>query len=139
MSLNAEDKFDLQQLYARYCHAVDAMDGARWAECWVDDGEFRPSVGPTAGQLYKGTAELAAFASSRPDNYPHARIWTCNHVFTDRGEFVHGTCYGMTVDVSGPQPVVTAHYIYDDEIVRTSSGWRFRKRFPKLDVEMKRA
>lgn len=138
MALTAEDKFDLQQLYSVYCHAVDAMDGERWAECWVEDGEFRPSVGPTAGQLYKGRAALAGFAAARPDNYPQARIWTSNHVFIERDGFVQGTCYGMTVDVSGSRPKVTAHYIYDDEVVSTTAGWRFRKRTPKLDVEMAR-
>lgn len=138
MSLTTRDYLDLQQLYARYCHAVDAMDGDGWAKCWVEDGEFRPSVGPTQGQLYKGRAQLAAFAGTRPDKYPDARIWNTNLMFTDGGDHVKGTCYGMTVDVSGDAPRVTAHYVYHDEIVQTAQGWLFRKRLPKLDIEMDR-
>jgi hypothetical protein len=138
MSLDALDRLDILDLYARYSHAVDAMDGASWIDCWVPDGEFRPSVGPTAGQLYRGHEALREFADTRPDDYPQARIWTADHVLVDHGDHVEGTCYGMTVDVSGPEPRVTAHYVYHDEIVRDGGTWRFRSRLPRIDVEAKR-
>lgn len=138
MSLTALDRLEILELYARYSHAVDAMDGPAWVECWVADGEFSPSVGPTAGQIYRGHNALREFADQRPDNYPRARIWTGNHVMTERDGYVEGTCYGKTVDVSGTQPRLTAHYIYHDEIVKEADKWRFRRRKPILDVEMDR-
>ena len=138
MALSTGDRLDILDLYARYSHAADAMDGEAWITCWVQDGEFRPSVGPTAGQEYRGHVALRGFADNRPDKYPKGRIWTGNHVLTERDGYVEGTCYGMTVDVGTAAPVVTAHYIYHDEIVRTADGWRFRRRIPRLDVEAER-
>ncbi len=138
MTLSIEDRLEIQELYARYSQTVDAMEGEAWADCWVEDGEFSPSVGPTRGTLYRGREALEEFASTRPDNYPQARIWTGNHVLTEREGFVEGRCYGMTVDVSGPAPVLTAHYVYHDEIVHEDGRWRFRSRRPRLDVEMDR-
>ncbi len=133
-----EDRLEVLELYARYSHAVDAMDGEAWAACWTPDGEFSPSVGPTAGTLYRGHDALREFADSRPDKYPRARIWTGNHVLTPREDHVEGTCYGMTVDVSGAAPQLTAHYIYHDQIVRHDGRWLFRSRKPRLDVEVER-
>ncbi|GAA0896202.1 nuclear transport factor 2 family protein [Pseudonocardia zijingensis] len=139
MPLSVQDRLEIQELYARYSHAVDAMDGAAWVTCWTRDGEFVPSVGPTAGTPYRGHDEIRAFADTRPDEYPQARIWTTNYVFEEKDGYVEGTCYGMTVDVSGPAPVITAHYVYHDEIVKEDDGgWRFRQRHPALDVEAKR-
>ncbi len=138
MALPVADRLAILELYARYSQAVDAMDGEAWITCWVEDGEFSPSVGPTAGTPYRGHAELRQFADTRPDRYPHGRIWTGNHVLVERDGYVEGTCYGMTVDVGGDAPQVTAHYIYHDEIVRNDGQWRFRRRAPRLDVEMAR-
>lgn len=138
MTLSALDRLEILELYARYSHAVDAMDGQAWIDCWVPDGVFSPSVGPTAGQNYRGHQALRDFANNRPDNYPRARIWTGNHVLTEKDGFVAGTCYGKTVDLSSDEPRLTAHYIYHDEIVKEGDAWRFRSRRPVIDVEIDR-
>ena len=133
--LTIEDRLDLQDLYSRYSRAADEMDGPGWADCWVEDGEFTTSVGPTKGTTYRGRHELEFFASTRPDNYTRARIWTNNHVVEAKDGYVEGQCYGMTIDMSGDRPVIAAHFCYLDEIVKVDGRWKFRRRTPTLDVE----
>jgi ketosteroid isomerase-like protein len=133
--LTIEDRLELQDLYSRYSRAADDMDGPAWADCWAEDGEFTTSVGPTKGTTYRGRKELEFFASTRPDNYTHARIWTNNHVFEVKDGYVEGRCYGMTIDMSGDRPVIAAHFRYLDEIMKVDGRWKFRRRRPTLDVE----
>jgi len=136
--ITADDRFEIQDLYARYSRAVDANNGALWIDCWTPDGEFVPAVGPTAGTPYRGHQAISDFGNVRPDNYTRARIWTGNYLLEDRGDYVEGTCYGLVVTVDGPAPELSAAIVYHDEIVRHEGKWKFRARRPRLDVERDR-
>jgi uncharacterized protein (TIGR02246 family) len=138
MPLSADDRFALLDLYARYSHAVDANDGTGWADCFTEDGVFVPSTGHIAGGSYRGRAALAALGSD-PGREPPTRHWTCNHLFVEREDHVEGTCYAMRVEIGGDEPVVAAHAVYHDEIVREDGRWLFRARRPTLDVQRYRA
>src|SRR5689334_12380670 len=45
-ALAAEDYIEIQQLYARYAHALDAFEreGAAWAETFTRDGVFNKTT-----------------------------------------------------------------------------------------------
>ncbi len=135
MAITADDRFAIQDLYARYSHAVDANDGAAWIKCWARDGEFVPAVGPTAGTPYRGHEAISQFGYSRPDNYQAARIWTGSYLLEELDGYVKGTCYGMVIDISGDRPETSAHIVYNDEIIREDGQWKFRARRPRIDVE----
>src|SRR5690606_29379454 len=93
MALSADVRFAIQDLYARYSHAVDANDGEAWIKCWAREGEFVPAVGPTAGTPYRGHEAISQFGYSRPDNYNAARIWTGSYLIEELNGYVKGTCY----------------------------------------------
>lgn len=137
MALTPHDRMEILDLYMRYSHAIDAMDADNWLECWSADGMFSPPLGPNKGKIYRGHGELRGIATQRPENYPRAH-WVGNPVFVENVDHVEGTCYGMTIDVSGGQPLIAAHYIFRDQIVRDAGRWRFRSRRPSLDAEHRR-
>lgn len=74
MALPAADHLAIEQLYARYSHAVDRGDGDAWAACFTADGVL---------------------------------AW------------LHITKSPVTFPTTG---------FYDDEVVPTTEGWRFRRR-----------
>jgi hypothetical protein len=134
MTLSVADRLEIHELYARYCHAVDAFDGTAWSACFTPDGSFVPCTGIDAGTHWEGRAELAELGS-KPDRESRARHWTSNIVLTNRGDHVEGRCYGMRIDISGPRARVMSSVVYHDVIVQHEGEWLFRSRRPQRDVE----
>lgn len=132
MTLTVEDRLEIQDLYARYCHTVDAFDGDGWASCFAEDGSLVPSVGTGTGTEYRGRVALAAFAADR-SRHALSRHWINNLLLTDHGDHVRGTCYAQLVDISGATPKPVAHVSYDDVLVREGGRWLFATRRPKRD------
>ncbi|MEU6646733.1 nuclear transport factor 2 family protein [Saccharomonospora sp. NPDC046836] len=138
MALTAEDRFEIQDLYARYAHSIDANDGEAYASCYTRDGVFVPSTGHIAGNTYQGREKLVALGNDL-DREPPTRHWNCNYLLTERADHVEGTCYAMRIEIGGTEPVVAASAVYHDEIVKEDGQWKFRARRPKLDVQKYRA
>jgi uncharacterized protein (TIGR02246 family) len=72
-ALATEDMLAIQQLYARYNHAIDSGEAAGWAACFTADGTFTSG----ASGSYAGTEQLAAFAQGFASRMK-ARHWTNN-------------------------------------------------------------
>ena len=124
VSFTTQDYIDVQQLYARYAHALDAFEreGAGWAETFTPDGVFsRNTVGYTA---------LVAFAKNWRDNRGGAFLqhWNNQLVITPTAQGARGSAYMMLVDRRTQPPSILSVYEYDDELVRTAGGWRFKSR-----------
>ena len=65
MGLSVEDQLAIQQLYARYNHAIDFGRADEWAACFTSDGVFNSSA---AGEfIHYGTHFTNMFARC----YPH--------------------------------------------------------------------
>lgn len=136
MTLSPEDRFAIQDLYAQYCHAIDANDGAAWADCFTEEGSFVPSIGPIAGQEYVGREALTALGGDA-GREPATRHWNNSLLLDERDGHVSGLCYAVAIEVHGSEPEVVAHVVYRDELVKDAVGWRFRSRRPQADVEKK--
>src|SRR5215831_9773716 len=109
MDITAEDRFAIQDLYARYCQTVDRGDAAGWAD------------------TFTGRAELVTMQSV--PRKLRVRHWHGLPVLTDKGDHLESVVYGMVVDISQDPPAVMAHFTYTDELVRTADGcWRMRSR-----------
>jgi uncharacterized protein (TIGR02246 family) len=79
MPLSTDDLFAIQQLYARYNHAIDFGDPDGWAACFVEDGVFT-----APGADVTGRNALLAFAADFAQRM-RARHWTNNLLLEETG------------------------------------------------------
>src|SRR5258708_2466783 len=115
--LTADDYIEIQQLYARYNHAIDSGDAEGYANLFVPDGSFNNNIGHDA---------LIAFIKNR--NGANMRHWNTNLVITPTPEGASGAVSLMFLTAGLTPPVVTGAGKYDDTLVKTAQGWRFKKR-----------
>ena len=133
MILTAEERLEIHDLYARYCHAVDNSDGAAWAACFTRDGKLVPSVGSAVGREIQGRNALAAYGAGAMKDMA-ARHWISGLVIEERDGRVRGSCYALLLDVSGESARMTAHVVYDDVLAHEDGEWLFATRRPRRDV-----
>lgn len=125
--LTAKDRDEIQQLYATYCHALDKGLGELFASCWTEDGEFTGGRGPGMANAdrtpRKGRAALTAMTS-----YGGTRHFTANLMLTATPEGAKGSCYLLLYTARTTPPSFVETAIYEDLLVRTQDGWKFKKR-----------
>jgi hypothetical protein len=126
MALTVEDQLAIQQIYAKYNHAIDSGNGAGWAATFATDGVFTSASG-----TFNGTEQLAGFATGFASRLK-ARHWTNNLVLEGDGGKATGTCYLILLRLTpGEQPPasILTTAIYNDELSKGPDGaWRFTKR-----------
>lgn len=126
MGLSTEDQLAIQQLYARYNHAIDSGNGAGWAACFSADGVFSSASG-----TFTGTEALAGFATAFGSRMK-ARHWINNLVINAAGDgAATGSCYlALFLLNPGEKPPanVLTTAIYNDELAKQGGQWRFTKR-----------
>jgi hypothetical protein len=124
--LTADDYIEIQQLYANYAHALDKGEGERFASTFVLDGEFTGGRGPGRGSEVrnpiKGDALLAM--GSRGG----ARHFNANLVITATPEGAKGSVYLLLFNARNIPATIVETAIYEDTLVKTPQGWRFKKR-----------
>ena len=132
LTIAAEDDAAIRQLYARFSQAIDsgADNGAALARLFTPDGVFQDTW---SSKVYAGTDQLAALGrgtsptTKGPTNLTHF-IWTVRVEASPQG--ASGRAYAMTGSPQEPgKPIVMTNggQLWDD-LVKTSDGWRFRKR-----------
>ncbi len=137
MQLTPEDRFSIQDLYAKYCRTVDLNDAEGWADTFTEDGkriyDDNPGAPGRAGRTFTGRAELIELQSA-----PRAlrvRHWHSLPSLTDRGDYIESVVYGIVFDISKDPPVIMAHTTYTDELVKLADEtWRMRSRSSKRDL-----
>ena len=126
MALTVEDQLAIQQLYAKYNHAIDAGKGDAWAATFTQDGTFSSATG-----TFSGTEQLAGFANGFGQRIK-ARHWTNNLLLEGDAGKATGTCYLVLYRLTpGEQPPagVLTTAIYNDELAKgPDAAWRFSKR-----------
>jgi hypothetical protein len=117
------DRIEIQQLVARFGHALDtaANNGNTFADLFVPDGGF----GTTNGR-----ERLAALARDGRKEHPNVRHFVANVMISASPGGASGTQYevGFEVGKGGKQSEITRTGRYEDTYVKTSQGWRFKKR-----------
>ncbi|MGI8926089.1 MAG: nuclear transport factor 2 family protein [Tepidiformaceae bacterium] len=126
MMLSSDDMVQIQQLYARYNHAIDSGKGDEWAACFTPDGAFtaRGTGDP------KGTEQLANFARGFATQMK-ARHWTNNLVVEGALGGATGTCYLLLYRVADDRkepPSLVTSAIYSDTLAKDAGAWRFSSR-----------
>jgi uncharacterized protein (TIGR02246 family) len=125
MTLGVEDHLAIQQLVARYNHAIDRGDGAAYADAFVEDGVL------DAGLLVvEGRDSLRAFADAFPTSVRAPRHVATNLVVEGTDDQAELRAYVQLYALDGepPQQVVRASGIYTDSLVKRDGHWRFVRR-----------
>lgn len=119
-ALATQDYIEIHELYARYNHAMDLGLGAGQgvADTFTEDGVLNKTTGGR-----QALAELAKRAGGGP-----RRHITTSIVLTPTPDGVKGQAYYFLVDASSKEFNLTQGGQYDDTIVKTGKGWRFKTR-----------
>ena len=125
-SLTFEDYLQIQQLYSRYYHAIDAADAAGWAATFTADGVFND---------IKGHDALAAWIERAGPNRPLRHLHS-NLTLTPSTEGVSGSVYVVQIDKTAKPLTVASYSRYDDTLVKTPQGWRFKTRLRSADTTL---
>lgn len=129
-SLTPQDYMEIQQLYSRYVRAADmggSGDGSDWADCFTPDGEFGNAKGPEA---------LKKVIKNFHVNTLQKNGWSSRHTYTGllitpTAEGAKGSVYALVFNVTAKPPFVDHSGVYEDWLVKTNVGWRFKKRIFK--------
>lgn len=122
--LSSQDHSEIQALYARYAHAFDSSNPEMYGNVFTPDGEF--VIGE---RVLKGRKEISALAATRGPVKDHPKILHVNSnvLIEPSPEGAKGSAYVVLMDLA-KNPAITGGGVYQDSIVRTPDGWRFKKR-----------
>jgi hypothetical protein len=125
--LSTQDYVDLQQLYARYNMAIDSGDAEAWAATFTPDGVFN--------NTNRGHDGLVQFIKDWREkrNGAQRRHWNSNLAYTATNDGARGSAYLILLDISVRPAAIALTGIYEDVIVRTPQGWRFKSRVVHAD------
>lgn len=128
-TLTPQDRLDIQQLVARYPYALDTGEdeGRAYGNLFAADGQFVSPVG-----TIEGRSALAEFASGhRPGQGPlHVRNFSTNVLIEPSPEGATGKVYAVVISIGengDPSSIFTGGH-FEDVYVKTSEGWRIKRR-----------
>ncbi|GAB1255517.1 nuclear transport factor 2 family protein [Aurantivibrio plasticivorans] len=119
--LTAMDYIEIEQLYAQYNHAIDSGDAKGYAYTFVEDGTFNN---------FKGHQQLIDFVTRYTEkmNGAKRRHWNTNLRITGDSDGVEASVYLMMLDLSTETTAISTSAKYNDTLVKTADGWRFKTR-----------
>ena len=125
--LATQDYIDIQQLYARYNIAIDTGDGDGWAATFTPDGVFN--------NTNKGHDALVQFIKDWREKRDGAnrRHLNSNMALTPTADGANGAIYLLLLNVGVRPATIATTGVYEDVLVRTPQGWRFKSRIVHAD------
>ncbi len=125
MGLSSEDHIAIQQLVARYNHAIDGGDGDTFASAFVEDGVLDAGV-----LVLEGQAALRSFAEGFPSSTRAPRHVATNLLVDGDGDRAELRAYVQLWALDGDPPLqaVRASGTYHDTLVKEGGEWRFVRR-----------
>jgi ketosteroid isomerase-like protein len=126
--LTTQDYLEIEQLYARYNHAIDSGDAEGWAATFTPDGVFNTK--------FIGREGLLGFMKTWGEkmNGANRRHWNSNLRLTPSADGANGTVLLMLLDVGTQPPAIVMTGQYADTLVKTANGWRFKSRLVRPDA-----
>jgi 3-phenylpropionate/cinnamic acid dioxygenase small subunit len=127
-----EDKDAIRELLARYCFLLDGYRLSEFAALFTADSEWISRNGTAKGppdieQLLRGLV---------PEPTPGRRRkhFTANIVVDLAGDSATVISNFLVVRDSDAGPAIAVAGTYDDTVVRTAEGWKFRSRRLSHDI-----
>jgi hypothetical protein len=124
-SLTVQDYLEIQQLYSLYYQTIDAGDSEAWANTFTSDGVFNTNT--------RGHDALVESNRRGGTNRP-LRHWHSNLTILPSSEGADGHTYVMQIDITTKPPSISTYSRYDDKLVKTPQGWRFKVRQRSSDT-----
>jgi hypothetical protein len=123
--LTPQDYIDIQQLVSSYPYGLDGNtdNGESYANLFAPGAVFgRPRT--------EGHDNLAALANTQPHGAQYTRHFITNHVIEPSPGGAIGREYAVIIDIGegGKPSGIALGGRYDDEYVKTASGWKFKSR-----------
>lgn len=125
-ALTFDDYMQIQQLYSRYYHTIDASDAEGWAGTFTRDGVFNNVRGHDAL-----VASIQRAGPNRPLRHLHSNL-----TLTPTPDGVSGSVYVVQIDTTARPLTVATYSRYDDTLVKTPQGWRFKTRLRSTDTTL---
>lgn len=122
MTLPTDDIVAIQQLVARYNHAIDGGDAEGWGRCFAPEGSFQISGRePTVGR-----EALAEIVRRRADGSRHV---TTNMLIEGDGDTATMRAYLTVLR----ERAVSVTGSYTDRLVKVDGRWLFEQRLFTAD------
>jgi len=111
---------------------IDSGDAEGWANTFTPDGVFNNNT--------RGHGALVQFVHDWRDkrNGADRRHWNSNLMITPSEEGAAGAVYLLLMDIGVKPPVPVSSAVYEDALVKTPQGWRFKTRVLHGDPTPKR-
>lgn len=128
-SLSVEDYNEITQLYGFYARDVDpgSVRNASWM--FTDDGVFRNLA--VAEMTHAGKEALHRFYEQvRDEQSAGVRHFNSTYVIVGTAEGARSSGYMFTAErlEPGGPPILSDFGKYEDRLVKTDEGWRFKER-----------
>jgi hypothetical protein len=124
-TMTAQDYVDIQQLYARFYQALDSGDSETWADTFTTDGVWNSTT--------RGHDALVESNKRGGQNKP-LRHSNSNLIITPTADGATGKIYVFQTNITTKPPSIATYSRYDDTLVKTSKGWRFKTRQRSSDT-----
>ena len=124
MTTPLEDKQAIRELFSEYAFRMDDFRFAELGALFTNDGEW---IAPYSKA--RGPAEIAALMARNIPAEPKRKHFVMNSLIGLDGDRASArTSYLVVLQSSGTGLVPSVAGTYEDALVRTSAGWRFRER-----------
>lgn len=131
--LSPADYLEIQQLYSYYARDVDSGTQRDASWMYTDDG-----VWDLGGQKVVGREALKKFYVATPPGMTKngVRHFSTNLVLVPTAEGARGSAYMMALERRSrdAQVGITTWGKYEDRLVKTLKGWRFKERIFRGDT-----
>jgi hypothetical protein len=124
MATPLEDKEAIRELMSEYCFRMDDFRFAELGALFTEDGDW---IAPYARA--RGPAGIAALMARNIPAEPRRKHFIMNSLIRlDGGRARARTSYLVVLQAAGAGLVPSVAGTYEDVLVRTTAGWRFRER-----------
>ncbi|MGE0821524.1 MAG: nuclear transport factor 2 family protein [Candidatus Binatia bacterium] len=116
------EKLAIQELFARYAHAVDNLEPEAWVACFTADGVFQ-----VGNRAMRGQAALRGYADV------HVQTIRCRHMMGNflydvQGDEATGQCSMLATLATAGGYKIFAQGRYVDRLVKQNGQWKIAYR-----------
>lgn len=127
MDTNWIEKLAIQELFARYAHAIDNLEVEPWVQCFTPDGVLQ-----VATRAMRGAAALRGYAEV------HVKEIRCRHMMSNflyevRGNEATGQCSMLATLATAGGYKIFAQGRYVDRLVKHDGQWKIAHRRVETD------